>query len=285
MKIPFLILSALLLQITSCQSNKRQATVSSLEDSVAEMQSLLASGKTNKFSQRIINVSDKTPAGATKLTNQLVKSKFLETAKFVKGKVSSNIGVAVISTAVYSLKFAILAKLENGQWTFFIGMHVWANDTRIRELGLTESELKHAFILKKWIETETEVGKSGVNAYDRLKWYLPNVPKDLAIEKFYETPSPAMDHEYMWKIKIQNSDTFERFQKQLTQAPPNSVGKNKYDEPIKFESHPRWWNALDFKKGKLYAHFVEVVGSNGGEKAYLFAFLDENTDYIYIQAF
>ena len=68
--------------------------------------------------------------------------------------------------------------------------------------------------------------KSGIGPKERLGWYVPFVPKDLVIEKFHETPSPSMDHEYMWMIRIQGDEEYLRFEEQFTKAPPNADGVN-----------------------------------------------------------
>ena len=127
--------------------------------------------------------------------------------------------------------------------------------------------------------------KSGIDSSERLGWYVPFVPKNLQMEKFYETPSPSMDHEYMWKIKIGNNEEYTKFEQQFTKAPSNASGVNDYDAVVVFDSHPNWWKKVDFNQGTLYKHRVEVVGSKGGEWANVFALVDKKAGYIFIQAF
>jgi hypothetical protein len=127
--------------------------------------------------------------------------------------------------------------------------------------------------------------KSGIGSKERLGWYVPFVPKDLDIEKFYETPSPSMDHEYMWMIRIKGNEEYLRFEEQFTKAPPNVDGVNDYDSVAAFDAHPQWWKKIDFSKGTLHKHRVQVVGSGGSEWAYVFAMLDKEAGLLYIQAF
>lgn len=127
--------------------------------------------------------------------------------------------------------------------------------------------------------------KSGVGPTERLGWYVPFVPKNLNIEKFYETPSPSMDHEYMWKIKIEDDEEYTKFEQQFSKAPPNVDGVNDYDTVAVFDVHPNWWKKIDFTKGILHKHRVQVVGSGGGEWADVFALIDREAGFLYIQAF
>ncbi len=127
--------------------------------------------------------------------------------------------------------------------------------------------------------------KSGINSRERLGWYFPFVPKVLVIDKFYETPSPSMDHEYMWKIKISDSDDYRKFEQQFTKSPPNKKGENDYSDPVVSDGHPSWWKKLDFSQGVLHKHRVSVVGSGGGELADVFVLVDREHGYLYIQAF
>ena len=127
--------------------------------------------------------------------------------------------------------------------------------------------------------------KSGVESRERLAWYMPFVPQNLSIEKFYETASPSMDHEYMWKIKIEDTADYRKFEKQLTAAPSNVDGVNDYSSVAEFDEHPDWWKDIDFTKGGLHKHRVQVVGSGGGEWANVFALVDKEAGFLYIQAF
>lgn len=126
--------------------------------------------------------------------------------------------------------------------------------------------------------------RSGIDPLERLGWYVPYVPKDLAVKEFYETPSPSMDHDYLWKIRITKSSGYKKFERQFTKGPSNASGVNHYSEPVVFDCHPGWWKKLDFSKGTLYKHRVKVVGG-GGQLAYVFAFIDRKAGYLYIQAF
>ena len=102
---------------------------------------------------------------------------------------------------------------------------------------------------------------SGIGAHERLGWYLPFVPGDLVVEEFYETRSPSMDHEYMWKILIADNEDFGKFEQQLVQPPSNAVGVNDLVSAAIFDSHPRWWKKIKFDNGVLHKHRVCVVGS------------------------
>ena len=127
--------------------------------------------------------------------------------------------------------------------------------------------------------------KSGIGPKERLGWYVPFVPKGLDIVEFYETPSPSMDHEYMWKIRINADEQYLKFEEQFTKATPNVDGANDYDSVAKFDAHPRWWKEIDFSKGILHKHRVQVVGSGGSERADVFALLDKEAGFLYVQAF
>lgn len=127
--------------------------------------------------------------------------------------------------------------------------------------------------------------KSGIGPEARLGWYVPYVPAGLVIENFYETPSPSMDHEYMWKIRIKDDEDYLKFQQQFTKAPSNVDGLNDYDGVSVFDAHPRWWKDIDFTKGILYRHRVQVVGSGGTEWAFVFAMLDKDAGCLYVQVF
>jgi len=118
-----------------------------------------------------------------------------------------------------------------------------------------------------------------------MGWYVPFVPETLDIVKFYETPSPSMDHEYMWFIRITNDESYRKFEEQFTKAPPNVDGVNDYDRAAVFDEHPRWWKEIDFSKGTLYKHRVQVVGSAGSEWADIFALLDKQAGFLYVQAY
>lgn len=127
---------------------------------------------------------------------------------------------------------------------------------------------------------------SGIGPYERLGWYVPFVPQTLVVEKFYESPSPAMDHEYMWKIKIDSSEQFQRFWKQFSSAPPNAEGASISGGPAVFDYHPVWWREIDFKRGvSFFMYRISVVGSGGGEKADVFALFDKDAGCVYIQAY
>jgi hypothetical protein len=124
--------------------------------------------------------------------------------------------------------------------------------------------------------------KSGIGPHERLGWYGPYVPQRLIIERFYETPGPSMDHEYMWKIKTDGSEEFSRFWQQFSSTPPNADGVNNYDSVAIFASHPEWWKEIDFKKGVLFKYRVSVIGSGGAEKADVFVLFDKDAGYVYI---
>ncbi len=126
---------------------------------------------------------------------------------------------------------------------------------------------------------------SGIGSHERLGWYVPFVPDDLVVERFYETPSPSMDHEYMWKIKLSANEAFAKFEQQFINAPPNVAGINDYGGPCVFDEHPTWWKSIDFTNGVLHQHRVTVVGSGGGEWASIFALFDKEDGYLYLQAF
>ena len=120
---------------------------------------------------------------------------------------------------------------------------------------------------------------------ERLGWYLPFVPENLEIVEFYETPSPAMDHEYMWKIKITDSEQYQKFEEQLKKGPVNVDGKNDYAGVSEFDEHPDWWKIVNFSDGILHMHRVQVIGSGGTEWGNIFALFDDEEGFCYIQAF
>ena len=125
---------------------------------------------------------------------------------------------------------------------------------------------------------------SGIGSQERLGWYVPFVPDDLVVERFYETPSPSMDHEYMWQIKIVDNDDFSKFATQFTKAPPNAIGVSDAGVAV-FDEHPAWWRKLRFPQKSLHRHRVTVVGSGGGERADVIALFDKNKGCLYIQAY
>ena len=125
---------------------------------------------------------------------------------------------------------------------------------------------------------------SGIGDTERLGWYVPFVPDDLVIERFYETPSPSMDHEYMWKIKIVDNDEFRKFEQQFTVGPPNQDGVNDLIGACVFDTHPNWWKNVNFGVGVLYKYRVSV-GGNGNEWANIFALFDRDAGCLYVQAF
>jgi hypothetical protein len=283
MKIYPLLLCVMFL-FSGCQSETKEASEASLESAVTELESLIDSKNTYAVTKMIISPSNLTAAGSLELAERIVKIRANDLFTYAEAKISGDMAAVVLMIDAYSMETAILAKLEDQQWIFFIGIHVCPSEYSLRRLGLSSEQLKDAFILKRWLEDETQAGKSGLGERERLKWYLPEVPESLVIEKFYESPSPAMDHDYMWKIKVEDSEMFKGFQKQLSQKPPNYCGVNDLSEVPVFDVHPKWWRSIDFEKGTLYQYIVEVFGSKGSEKSSLFAFFDQDASYLYIQA-
>ena len=87
---------------------------------------------------------------------------------------------------------------------------------------------------------KTENFGSGISASDRLKWYLTFVPPSLKIENFYESPSPAMDHIYLWEIVSTNDEVWDKFEAQLTSKPTNRDDLG-VDTGIMADDFPKWW--------------------------------------------
>lgn len=198
-------------------------------------------------------------------------------------KVIGQVGVITYTQDNDQMEIAIFA-IHNGlHWQFHFSSSYWTEQDHINNATIDESHKHDAIALLKWLRVNTDVGKSGITSYERLGWYLPYVPQSLIIEEFYETPSPSMDHDYIWKIKIENTDTFKKFITQLTSPPPNYTGEGDYSAPPVFKRHPEWWQNLDFSKGTLKQYNIELVDNiKDGAQTTIYAFIDNQEEYIYI---
>jgi hypothetical protein len=279
---------AVLLLSASCNSKSEnqdiKASKASLDEAIVDLGKLIEDGNADELAKNIIEPSNNTPEGSKELAERLIKAKINRLFSFSESKISGDVGTVVLTIDAYSLDIAIMAKWEKQQWKFFMGLHDCASEFSISRLGLTEDQLKDALLLKEWLDNETQAFKSGIGARDRLKWYLPSVPDSVVIEKFYESPSPAMDHQYIWEIIVEDNDNFRLFETQLTQKPPNFHEENELSNSWVFDEHPSWWKSLDFESFERYQYIVEVVGSNDSERAYLAPFFDEKSGFLYISA-
>lgn len=289
--IKIIITSLFALLYCSCSERSQTASEANLETAVAEAKKTFASGNTESIANLFYTTERLTRDRVVKFAENIKKSPEPLDFNLESCKVSGSMGIVLLSFNKEKSEYPYFAKWENGRWKFFLDFIAWQSPVLTRKLPLNESEMKDALILQKWATSQPLVGASGINAQDRLAWYVPYVPNDLQIEKFYETPSPSMDHTYMWKIKIAENDTFKKFAEQFTQSPINVDGVNDYGEVPSFDTHPDWWRSIDFKKYKVYQYRVVCVPPKSttphesSERAYLFAFFDKQGGYLYVQAF
>ncbi len=268
----------------SCSKEKKLSTSeASLEGAVKHAAEVLKSGDAKAIEGLFFDLPN--PEGIDKkgFPRILADSNPRVNITFHSCQVSGNMGIALVSFSDPHSQFPFFARWENEQWKFYLDFLVWQKPKDTKRLELTESDMKDALILQKWVVKQPFAGASGMNGHKRLAWYLPKVPSDLKIELFYETPSPSMDHDYMWKIKIEETEDFKKFTEQFLKPPANAYGECDLDEVSVFNDHPDWWKAIKFDKYKIYRHRVKVVNSQ--EIGYLVAFFDKDTGHLYIQAF
>ncbi len=269
---------------SSCGDEKKQTgKEESLDSVVAQIQQDLREERVEALAAHFIAQSEDQKKSTEELAKSIVNSKF--TFKVKNSKVSGDMGVVIVSFNQSNTQYAYYAQRVDKTWKFYINSILWVDRQQLASAKLPEQNMKDAMILHDWVVSQTQVGASGIGAYERLAWYLPWVPKSLTIEKFYETPVPASDYEYMWKIKISKTPEFMRFEKQITGKPSNASGEAGASDLLvsQIPSHPAWWRNLDLEHGERYRYYVNVVGG-GGEKAYLYALIDRNSGYLYIQA-
>ncbi len=283
------LLNIILLVALCCCSSKSEkktmATKSTLEEAVVDAAKVFESGDAEAIADLFITSEKQPRTQLLDFAKSASKSDQELKFKTVSSKVSGNMGIVLLSFNEKDSYYPYFAKWEDDQWRFFLDFLAWQYPEFTRKLNLTEGEMKDALVLQKWAVSQPYVGASGIKPHDRLAWYLPEVPENLKIELFYETPSPAMDHDYMWKIKMEDTEEFKNFAAQLTSPPTNFCGKNDLREIPVFDTHPDWWKSIKFENHKTYQYMVWVFGSNKNQKAYLFALFDEEKKYLYVQAF
>lgn len=280
----FLCILVCIVFFSSCSEKSKTPTEASLEEAVDNASKVFSSGDAEKMADLFIVSEELTREHTLQMANAISKSDPPLKFRLMSSKVSGNIGIILLSFSGDTPRFPFFAKWEDGQWKFFLEFLAWQNSEFTKQLDLTEVEMDNALELQKWAISQPNVGASGINARDRLAWYLPYISDNLNIEQFYETPSPAMDHDYIWKIKIEDSPNFKKFVKQLTEPPSNVDGINDYSGVSQFEDHPKWWTSLDTENLEIYRYRVSVVGG-AEEKAYLTVLFDRNSGYLYIHAF
>lgn len=129
------------------------------------------------------------------------------------------------------------------------------------------------------LTNEKEYFSECTEAYFGKNDFYPFTKADL---KKHDPTGYAMV-ETLWKIKIENTDTFKKFITQLTSPPPNYTGEGDYSAPPVFKRHPEWWQNLDFSKGTLKQYNIELVDNiKDGAQTTIFAFIDNQEEYIYI---
>ena len=261
-----------------------EANETSLKAAVAHADRLFAAKDAQALVDVFVSPSKVTPEQNLKQMKSLVESEPPVDFTFESCKVSGKMGVALVSFGESKSQYTFFARWTGSKWKFFFVSITWVDRREFSNCGLSEQEQKDAVILQQWAARQAHVGESGIGSYERLGWYLASVPKSLMIEKFYETPSPSMDHEYMWKIKIEDTKEFKKFALQLSKPPANMIDVNGPGDVVIFESHPSWWKQIDFTTGEMHKYFVTVIGSNGGEKATIVALFDKAGGYLYIQA-
>lgn len=116
---------------------------------------------------------------------------------------------------------------------------------------------------------------SGITADDRLKWYFSFVPANLEIEKFHESPSPAIDHFYLWKIKITGDKDYRKFEAQITGKPINRDGAG-VDTGLITDDYPQWWKNANLEKMEGY----RFKGNNNGN---IYAMFDREAGILFLQ--
>ena len=268
-----------------CSSDKKKTpSEESLEIAVNDAAKILVGGDAKVIADLFVQKEESLAQQAMlDLAESISKVDPPLSIKFESCKVSGNMGIVLVSFSQHHSQFPYFARWENGKWKFFLDFLAWQYPDYTRKLEITEPEMKDALVLQQWASSQPFVGASGINAHDRLAWYVPYVPKELKIELFYETPSPAMDHDYMWKIKIEETKDFHKFADQFLKAPPNVDGVSDLSDVSVFDGHPDWWKAINFDEHKHYNYKVKLV--NGDERAYLFALFDRDAGYLYVQAF
>ena len=270
---------------SNCADKKKVANKTSFDAAVAQAKEDFSAGNVAAIADLFVVTTEEHKEANSKFAESIAKSNPSLTFTAITSKVSGNMGVVVVTFNDQTTQYAFYAEWQVPQWKFHFNSITWVDSQQLEQAKLSKKNLNDAMILQPWVASDSQAGASGIGARDRLAWYLPFVPNDLNIEKFYETPCPAMDYEYMWKIKIEDTAEFKKFSQQLTAKLSNSAGKNDLSEVPKFDAHPRWWRAIDFEQGKLHRHFVTVVGSDGGERGYVFALIRREEGFIYIQAF
>jgi hypothetical protein len=116
---------------------------------------------------------------------------------------------------------------------------------------------------------------SGIAAGDRLKWYFTFVPPNLEIEKFYESPSPAMDHYYLWKIRITDDEDYRKFEAQITGNAINRDGAG-VDTGLITDDYPKWWKNENLEK-------MEGYKFTGNENGNVYAMFDREAGILFLQ--
>ena len=116
---------------------------------------------------------------------------------------------------------------------------------------------------------------SGISAEDRLKWYFAYIPPDLKIEMFHESPSPAMDHYYLWKIKITEHADYQKFEAQITNKPTNRDGGG-VDTGIITDDYPKWWKNENLESMEGY----RFTGNANGR---VYAMFDRKASILFLQ--
>ncbi|MGJ8657212.1 MAG: hypothetical protein ACSHX6_12245 [Akkermansiaceae bacterium] len=242
------------------------------------------SGDIKQIEKKLIYIPERYVEGEKyDLLMTLSQTKHLLSINIKQQKVIGSVGVIAYTYNHNDTEAAIFA-IHNGlNWQFDFSSSYWTQENDIHNTRHHEQDQADAIALLKWLNNNTKVGQSGIGPHERLTWYLPFVPPSLNIEEFYETPSPSMDHDYIWKIKIEDADTFKKFITQLTSPPPNAIGGSKLSESPVFRVHPTWWKNLDFTKGNLKQYNIELTNNiKGSAKTTIFAFIDQQENYIYI---
>lgn len=116
---------------------------------------------------------------------------------------------------------------------------------------------------------------SRIPADDRLKWYFTFVPPNLEIERFHESPSPAMDHYYLWQIRISDNEDYRKFEAQITAHATNRDGAGA-DTGLITYSYPKWWKNANLEK-------MEGYRFTGKENGSVYAMFDREAGILFIQ--
>lgn len=267
------------------------ATEASLEQAVSDAAKVFEAGDTEAIANLFIPQKKQPREQLVEFAKGIAKSEPPLKFKFESCKVSGNMGIVLLSFSREDSYFPYFAEWNDGKWKFYLDFLAWQSRSETRKLDLTEREMEDALVLQKWAFDQPFAGASGINAHDRLAWYVPYVPKDLKIELFYETPSPAMDHEYMWKIKLEETEEFKKFAVQFLKPPPNVDEVNDVSDVAVFDAHPDWWRAIKFDDHKVYQYRVVTVVPDSSvpresrERGYLFGVFDKEKGCLYVQAF